>query len=130
MRIEEIASPGDAHARDTAQRPPRRAALFAPLPVDGPWTALHLTRAQFCAILLGATLVYLLTGGPLWSHLRENDFVRIVTSYAVIPPAVALALWRNGALRLTVWLAASGVLAMLKLLLTAAIALLLGIAAG
>ena len=48
--------------------------------------------------------MYLLTGGPLWRHLRENDFVRIVASYAVIPLAVAIALHRNGALRLT-WLA-------------------------
>lgn len=105
--------------------PPRRTPLFAPLPVNGPWTALHLTRAQFFAILLGATLVYLFLGGPLWSHLRESDFVRIVTSYAVIPLAVAAALHRNGELRLGSWLVASGVLAALKLLLTAGLALVL-----
>lgn len=102
--------------------------MFAPLPVNGPWSALHLTRAQFLLILLGATLVYVFTGGPLWSHLRENDFVRILISYAVIPVAVAAALQRNGHLRFTLWLAASGVIAALKLLLTAVLALILGIA--
>ncbi len=108
------------HEEEARHRTP----LFAPLPVDGPWTALHLTRGQFLAILLGATLVYVFTGGPLWAHLRENDFLRIVVSYAVIPLAVALALHRNGHLRLAAWLAASGVIAGLKLLLTAGLALL------
>jgi len=103
--------------------PEKRTPLFAPLPVNGPWTALHLTRGQFLAILAGATLLYVFLGGPLWLHLRENDFARIVTSYAVIPLAVALALYRNGHLRLGSWLAASGVIAALKLLLTAGLAL-------
>ena len=104
--------------------------LFAPLPVHGPWTPLHLSRAQFLSILAGACLVYAFTGGPLWRHLGESDFLRIVTSYAVIPLAVAGALQRNRALRFTGWLVASGVLAALKLLFTAVLALTFGIAAA
>jgi hypothetical protein len=56
--------------------------------------------------------------------------VRIVISYAVIPVAVAAALHWNGKLRFALWLAASGVIAALKLLLTAVLALILGITAG
>jgi hypothetical protein len=110
--------------------PARQDRWFAPLPVHGPWTALQLTRTQFLVILAGACAVYAFTGGPLWRHLGENDFVRIAVSYAVIPPAVAAALHRNGALRLSTWLVASGVIAALKLLLTALAALALGIAGG
>ncbi len=109
-------------------RPTTRTPLFSPLPISGPWTALHLTRAQFLVILIGACLVYVFLGGPLWHHLRENDFVRIVTSYAMIPLAVAIALRHNGALRLSPWLVASGVLAALKLLVTAMLAVAFGIA--
>ena len=111
-------------------QPTTRSRLFAPLPAHGPWTPLHLSRAQFLTILGGACAVYAFTGGPLWRHIGENDFVRIVTSYTVIPIAVAVALRRNGALRFTGWLAASGVLAALKLVLTALLALTLGIAAS
>jgi len=103
-------------------------ALFAPLPEHGPWTPLHLTRGQFLAIVTGACLVYAFTGGPLWTHLGESDFVRIAVSYAVIPLAVAAALWWNGALRFSLWLAASAVIAALKLVITALLALVLGIA--
>lgn len=106
---------------------PTRPRLFAPLPVSGPWTALGLGRGQFFAILIGACLIYLFVGGPLWSHLRQNDFVRIVVSYSAIPIAVALAQRSNGKLRLSTWFAASSVIAALKLLVTAGIAVVLGI---
>jgi hypothetical protein len=113
-----------------ADRPPTRTRLFAPLPVNGPWTALQLSRAQFVSILGGACVIYTFTGGPLWRHVGENDFVRIVTSYAAIPLAVAIALRRNASLSFVSWLVASGVIAALKLLLTALLALTLGIAIG
>jgi len=111
-------------------QPPTRARLFTPLPVHGPWTPLHLSRAQFVTILGGACVIYTFTGGPLWRHVGQNDFVRIATSYAIIPLAVAVALRRNGSLRFTSWLVASGVIAALKLLLTALLAVTLGIAVG
>ncbi|MEW6268708.1 MAG: hypothetical protein AB1689_05350 [Thermodesulfobacteriota bacterium] len=108
--------------------PARRERLFAPLPVHGPWTMLQLSRTQFLLILAAACALYAFAGGPLWRHLGDNDFLRIAVSYAIIPPAVALALHRNRALRVSTWLAASGVIAALKLLLTALLALALGIA--
>ncbi|MBY0277212.1 hypothetical protein K2Z84_17900 [Candidatus Binatia bacterium] len=108
-------------------RPAERFRLFAPLPVSGPWTALGLSRGQFLAILVGACLIYLFLGGPLWAHLRQNDFVRISVSYLAIPLAVAVAQRHNGTLKLATWFAASGVVASLKLLITAGIAVALGI---
>lgn len=113
---------------ETRDRPAGRPRLFGPIPMTGPWTALGLGRGQFFAILVGACLLYLLVGGPLWSHLRENDFFRISTSYLVIPLAVAWAQQRRGTLRVATWLAASSVIASLKLLVTAGIAVVLGIA--
>lgn len=108
--------------------PPARPRLFAPLPVTGPWTALGLGRGQFFGILTGACLIYLFLGGPLWAHLRDSDFVRIVVSYLAIPIAVALAQRANAKLRFATWLAASSVVAALKLLVTAGLAVVLGIA--
>lgn len=110
------------------QNPPaERFRLFAPLPVSGPWTALGLTRGQFFGIFAAACLVYLFLGGPLWLHLRQNDFLRISVSYLVIPLAVAIAQRHNATLKLATWFAASAVVASLKLLATAGIAVLLGI---
>ncbi|HEY8514077.1 MAG TPA: hypothetical protein VIS07_01020 [Candidatus Binatia bacterium] len=120
----------DEDETPVAQAARSRAPLFAPLPVRGPWTPLHLTRAQFVAILTLACLVYAFLGGPLWRHLGEGDFARIVVSYAVIPLGVAAALARNRELRFGLWLGASAVLAALKLILTATLALVLGIAAS
>lgn len=105
----------------------RRSPLFGPLPASGPWTALHLTREQFVAILLIACAAYAFIGGPLWRHLGESDFHRIVLSYALIPLLVAGALSWNHALRLPRWFVASGVLAALKLVLTALLAVATGI---
>ena len=110
------------------QNPPaERFRLFAPLPVSGPWTALGLSRGQFFGILIGACLIYLFLGGPLWLHLRQNDFVRISVSYLAIPLAVVFAQRHNGTLKLATWFAASGVIASLKLLATAGIAVIFGI---
>jgi hypothetical protein len=105
----------------------QRTSLFGPLPANGPWTALDLTRGQFVGVLLLACTAYVFTGGPLWQHLGESDFLRIVLSYALIPLLVAVALSRNRALHLSRWLAASGVLAALKLLVTALLAVAVGI---
>ena len=111
----------------TQDPPAERFRLFAPLPVSGPWTAVGLSRGQFLGILVGACLIYVFLGGPLWLHLRQNDFVRIAVSYLAIPLAVAIAQRHSGTLRLSTWFAASGVIAALKLLVTAGIAVVLGI---
>jgi hypothetical protein len=103
--------------------------LFGPLPTRGPWTALGLTRGQFVTILGLSVGLFLVVGGPVWRHLRDAHFWRLALSYAVIPPAVAWALRRNGsshALRIVV---ASGVLALLKLLITAGLLVLLALLA-
>jgi hypothetical protein len=97
------------------------------LPEHGIWTAVGLTRAQFFGILLASTGLFLLVGGPLWTHLREGHFARLAWSYAVIPPLVALALARNRRLEPFLVLGASGVIAFAKWILTAALTLLLGL---
>ena len=98
---------------------PLDAPLFGPLPERGIWTALALTRGQFLAILGLAVGLFLVVGGPLWSHLHDGHLKRIAVSYGVIPPAVILALVRNRAARTRAVLAASAVLALVKLVLTA-----------
>jgi hypothetical protein len=107
-----------------------RPAFFAPLPATGPWTALGVGRGPFFAILASACLVYLFWGGPIWSHLGDSEFPRIVVSYAVIPLGASIALYRAGRLTLPALLAASGMIAALKLLLTAGFALGLDLIAG
>jgi len=79
---------------------PPRPRLFAPLPTRGIWTSLDLTRGQFLAILLVSLLLFTFVDGPLWSHAHASHFWRLTLSYLFIPPAVALALWRNGKARL------------------------------
>ena len=107
-----------------------RTRLFAPLPRDGFWTSLGLTRAQFFGILLASCAVFLLWGGPLWLRLGGDDFARLASSYALIPVAVAAALSWNGKLRFSLFFAATVVIAILKLVVTAGIDLALGIALG
>jgi hypothetical protein len=94
-------------------------ALFGPLPERGIWTAVGLARGQFLAILALSVALFLAVGGPAWRHLHDTHFTRIAVSYAAIPLAVTLALHRNRTLRPGLLLAASAVLAGLKLLLTA-----------
>ncbi|MBM4267772.1 MAG: hypothetical protein FJ144_14375 [Deltaproteobacteria bacterium] len=106
-----------------------RTPFFAPLPTRGPWTALGLSRGPFFAILAAACLVYLFWGGAVWSDVGESEFARIVVSYAVIPLGAAIALRREGHLSWAALLAASGVIAVSKLLLTAGFALLLDLIA-
>ncbi len=97
---------------------------FAPLPTKGVWTAIGLSRAAFFTIFLGASAVYVFWGGPLWSHLGEDDFVRLAISYAIIPIAVAFALVRAGNFGIATFVVATGVIAALKLVLTAVLALI------
>lgn len=103
--------------------PDPKPATFAPLPTKGVWTAIGLTRAAFFTIFLGASALYVFWGGPLWSHLGEDDFTRIVVSYGVIPVAVALALLRAGNFGVATLLVATGVISALKLVLTAVLVL-------
>jgi len=100
---------------------------FAPFPRTGIWTAIGLSRGAFFLILLGAIGVYVFWGGPIWSHLGRDDFTRIAVSYGVIPVAVAIALARSHNLGLATFAAATTVIAVLKLVLTASLALVIGL---
>jgi hypothetical protein len=97
--------------------------FFAPLPSHGIWTPLGLERGQFLLVLALACAAYALFPAPLWRHPGSDDFVRIATSYGVIPVAVALALHRNGRARLGTFVAGTATIAALKLLITAGLAL-------
>ena len=105
-------------------RPP----LFEALPQHGPWSAVGLTRGAFLGVLAASLAVFLLLGGPVWTHLRDSHFVRIGASYAVIPLLVAAAQWRSGTLRAGAFLGATALLAAAKLVLTAGLTVVLGIA--
>jgi hypothetical protein len=106
-----------------------RARFFGPLPTTGVWTSLGLTRGQFLGILVLSCAVFLFWGGPLWLHSGGRDFPRLTTSYAVIPFGVLAAQLRNRSFRLPLFAAASAVIAVLKLVLTAGLDLAIGIAA-
>jgi len=103
--------------------------LFAPLPARGIWTALHLGRGQFLAILFVSLAVFTFAGGPLWQHARASHFWRLTASYALIPPAVAWALLHNRAFGWLRWLVASAVLSVIKLVLSALVLVAAGLAA-
>ncbi|HYC21802.1 MAG TPA: hypothetical protein VEI94_03825 [Candidatus Bathyarchaeia archaeon] len=127
--MERDAEEGTGAARSTgAARLPESPRLFGPLPELGIWTGLGLSRAQFCAILGGSILLFLLVGGPLWRHVRDPHFARIAVSYAVIPLGVLLALLRNGRARFGPIVAASMVIALLKLLITAGLDVVIALA--
>jgi hypothetical protein len=100
---------------------PHRSPFFGALPEHGPWTAVGLTRGQFIAILALSVALFVLVDGPVWAHLRDGHTMRIAVSYGIIPPAVAVALRRNRSARLSLVLGASAVIALVKLLLTAAL---------
>jgi hypothetical protein len=106
----------------------RRTALFGPLPTRGIWTALSLTRVQFLLILGGSIALFVVVGGPLWVHLHDSHFRRIAVSYAVIPPAVSVALYQNDKARLLLILTGSAVIALIKLVATAALLVVIGLA--
>ena len=106
-------------------REPARVPLFGSFPSRGIWNAVGLGRGDFLGILLAAVAVYAFLGGPIWRRLGEDDFVRIATSYALIPAAVALAQWARGTLRPSLFLGGSAVIAALKLVVTAGLALVI-----
>ena len=106
----------------------RHAPLFSGLPEHGIWTPLGLTRLQFLTILAVALALFLFVDGPVWQHVRASHFRRITVSYAVIPPSVAAALWRNRRARPMLVIGGSAVLAAIKLVLTAGLLVMLAIA--
>jgi hypothetical protein len=103
--------------------------FFGGFPDDGIWTSLGLGRGQFFAILALSTLLFVFVGGPVWRHVHDPHFLRITVSYAAILPAVWAALARNRAARLPLILGASAVLALVKLVVTAALLVMLALAA-
>jgi hypothetical protein len=107
---------------------PARSPLFGPLPTRGIWTALALTRAQFFLILAGSVVLFVFIDGPLWLHLHSSHFTRIALSYTVIPVAVALALLRNCKLRLLTVVVGTAVLSLIKLVVTALLLVVIGMA--
>jgi hypothetical protein len=107
---------------------PQRTPLFGPLPTRGIWTALELTRNQFLFILGLSVILFLFIGGPLWLHARQSHFWRINLSYAIIPLAVAGALYRNGKARPVLIVVASVVIALVKLVVTAMLLVAIGVA--
>lgn len=103
-------------------------AFVGPLPTHGPWTAVGLSRAQF-ALILGASIgVFLLLGGPVWTHLRGDHFARITVSYGLILPGVALAMRRRHPFPIGRALAASALIGLVKLVVTAALLAIIAIA--
>jgi hypothetical protein len=104
------------------------APLFGPLPRTGIWTAVGLRRGQFGAILALTIALFLWIDGPLWHHLRDSHFDRIVISYGIIPPLVAWALWRNGEARPMRIIEASVVVAFVKLVVTAVLMIAIALA--
>jgi hypothetical protein len=96
--------------------------------VRGLWTAVGLTRAQFCGILLLSVTLFVFVDGPLWAHVRDGHLTRIGVSYGVIPPAVAGALYWNRGLRPGVLLGASAVIGLVKLVLTAGLLVAIALA--
>ena len=105
-----------------------RSALVGPLPVTGPWTTVGLSRAQFFGILTLSVVVFVLLDGPVWNHLRGSHFTRIAVSYTLIVPAVGLALRHDRPFPFGRALAASALIALVKLVVTAVLLALIAIA--
>jgi hypothetical protein len=109
--------------RNESERTP----FFGPLPTRGIWTALGLTRGQFFLILTVSVAMFLFLYGPLWLHTHESHFGRIVWSYLVILPMSWAALYRNGKAHIGTIVAASVVIGLVKLVLTAVILVVIGL---
>jgi hypothetical protein len=118
----------DSRWSDSASPHPGGPAFFGSLPARGIWTPLGLARGQFLGILALSVGLFILVGGPVWRHPYDSHVMRIGLSYAIIPLAVTVALWRNGTLRASLILGASAVLALIKLVLTALLLMAIGIA--
>ncbi len=105
---------------------PRREPLFAPLPVHGIWDSVDLSRTQFLVILLISLIAFAFVGGPVWTHARDSHFWRLGLSYALIPPLVGLALWRNERLSWMSLFLGTTVISLIKLVLTASLLVAVG----
>lgn len=109
-------------------RESQRAPLFSPLPTRGVWSAVGLTRGQFFSILAVSIVMFLFLDGQLWLHTHDSHLRRIVWSYLVILPLVCAALYRNGESRIGTIVAASVVVGLVKLVVTAVILVAIGLA--
>ena len=103
-------------------------AFIGPLPATGPWSAFGLGRGQFFAVLLGAIALFVLIGGPVWRHVHDPHFARLAWSYAVIPPAIAAAQLRNGSFGWGRLFGATVTIGVLKLVVTAVVLAVCGMA--
>lgn len=110
----------------TSEAPPPP--LFGALPADGVWTSLGLGRVQFFATLALSIALFVFVDGPVWRHVHGAHFWRITVSYAAIPLAVAAALAWNHTPRVSLLIGASAVLALIKLVATAALLVALALA--
>jgi hypothetical protein len=95
-----------------------RSRLVGPLPTTGPWTAVGLTRAEFFAILGLSVLGFVVIGGPVWRQPQGGHFGRIVLSYGLIVPLVAVVLRRERPYPTGRVVAASALIALVKLVVT------------
>ena len=109
--------------RNESERTP----FFGPLPTRGIWTAVGLTRGQFLFILAVSVALFLFLDGPLWRHTHDSHFWRIVWSYLAILPMTCVALYRNGKAGLGTIVAASAVVGLVKLVVTAVILVVIGL---
>jgi hypothetical protein len=125
--IDEHAGEAMSSAANT-MKPKDHGRLLGSFPKDGIWTAVGMTRGQFLGIIAVSTALFVFIDGPVWHHLRDSHLARIIWSYTMIPPAVAGALYLNRKPRLGLLVAASVVIGLVKLVLTAVILVLIGLA--
>jgi hypothetical protein len=78
-------------------------------------------HGPFFAILGIAVLSFVVIGGPVWRDPHGDHFARIALSYAVIVPLVGLAFRRRRPFPTGQALAAIAVIALVKLVVTAAL---------
>jgi hypothetical protein len=91
------------------------------------WTAVGLTRGQFFFILTVSIVLFLFLDGPLWLHTHDSHFWRIGWSYLAILPMVWVALYRNGKAGVGMIMAASVVVGLVKLVVTAVTLVAIGL---
>lgn len=89
-----------------------------------------LPRGRFLAILAISVAAFVVVGGPVWRDPHGDHVARIALSYAVIVPLVGLAFARRRPFPLGLALAAMAVIALIKLVLTAALLGLVVLAGG
>ena len=104
--------------------------FFGAFPSLGIWTPLGLGRLQFFAILAGAIALFTFFGGPAWRHVHDPHLLRITVSYAVIPFGVAVAYTYNRDRRVGLALVATAVIGLIKLVATAVLLMVFGLAAS